>query len=437
MKHISIQRGAALAALLALGLTACSGSGASPKAASQQNLSNSTLQFAVGTANVQGAAGLNVVTTYRQNNGDLNPGASAVLVSSPTLSGPFTLPGTAGTADAYDSTIATGPGPGETGGHSMTSTPQTGTTATTFGISGGVFGLGIEPFNYNENGVPDNVAPYPVPLYDTTAANQVLTWGGPPAFDPNGDGEGTLDGQVYPSGTAGISEGLDIFDGVTPVAGSYSLTVAVPSTTSGGITTTANATLGSAALLAPVTAPAPVPDGNGGLTFAVTMPADETEGYIQIVDLGPETDPVTGAPLYAGCHTGVGPNGGDPVYYTIEVKGSGTYTLGDKSGPLGSPSICTSAQDTAANTAAGNGPATVDGDQIEVMYLGFDYPAYEMTYPATLHNPAPAILGAKGQDDASVSLPASYTEPAAGGVAPEANKRLKAPKATRAVGRHR
>ncbi len=420
--NFRIEQRGALAALVALGLSACSGSGTNPVASTKANLAANTLQFAVGTANVHGTPGLNVVVTYRQNNGDLNPGASAVLVSSPTLSGPFTLPGPAGTEDPFDSTIVTGAGPAEVGGHAMTPTAQTGATATTFGVSGGVFGLGIEPFNYNESGVPDNVAPYPVPLYDTAATDQVVTWGGPPAFDPNGDGEGTLDGNVYPTDTRGISEGIDAFDNVAPQGGTYSLSVAVPSTTGSGIVATSGATLGTSTLLTTVTAPTPVPDGNGGMSFVVTMPPDETEGYIQIVDLGPETG--AAGPLYTGCHTGVGPNantpeGSDPVYYTIAVHGSGTYTLRDNEGPLGTPSVCTSTQDTAAN-----GAGTVDGDEVEVMYIGFDYPAFEMSYPNSLHNPAPAIVGAKGQDDVAVSLPATFKQPTTGGVAPAANKRL-------------
>ncbi len=415
MNHITIKQRGALAALLALGLSACSGSGTNPVASTKANLAANTLQFAVGTANVQGTAGLNVVATYRQNAGGVNPGASAVLVSSPTLSGPFTLAGAAGTPDGFGSTIVTGPAPAEIGGHAMTSTGQTATNVTTFGQSGGVFGLGIEPWNYNEGGSPDGVAPYPVPLYDALSGaaagdpNQFVPWGGPPAFDPNGDGEGTRDGNVYPGGTLGISEGLDVFD-LAPVGGSYSLAVAVPSTTGGGITATANATLGSTTLLSATTAPVPVEDGNGGATFTVTMPADETEAYLQIVDIGPETGD-------AGCHAGA-----DPVYYTIEVHGSGTYTLGDKSGPLGEPSICTSAQNTAANAAAGGGPAAIDGDEFTVQYVGFDYPAYEMSYPNSLHNPAPTILGAKGQDDISISAAATYkTTPA--GAAPAAQHR--------------
>ena len=79
----------------------------------------------------------------------------------------------------------------------MTSTSQTqgqaGTTATTFGQSGGAFGLGIEPFNstvkgdptppgVNSTGTPFQVAPYPVPIYDNTAGdpNQLpAAWGAP------------------------------------------------------------------------------------------------------------------------------------------------------------------------------------------------------------------------------------------------------------------
>ena len=160
----------ALGAAAALTLAACSGSGTSPVSVTQQNLGADVLQLAVGTANIYGSPsgpnGLNVVVTYRQPSGALAPGDSAVAVSTPTFSGPAALPGTAGSTGALFSTIETGPAPSELGTHSMTGTSQSGSTPTTFGRSGGAFGLGIEPFNYNGNGSVDSIAPYKIPLYD-------------------------------------------------------------------------------------------------------------------------------------------------------------------------------------------------------------------------------------------------------------------------------
>ena len=196
-----------------LGLAACSGGAGSSQPIKTANVSSNTLQLAVGTANLAGTAvGLNVATTYRQTSGAV--GDSGTLVNDPTFTGPFVLPATAGTPDAFHATITTGPGPAEISTATMTSTSQVGTNATSFGADGGVFGLGIEPFNYSESGVPDNIAPYVVPLYDTVTSdpNQFLPWGGPPAFDPNHNGQGVRDTNGYPSGTLGISEGLDVFE---------------------------------------------------------------------------------------------------------------------------------------------------------------------------------------------------------------------------------
>ena len=164
------------AGLAAMVLAGCSGSGVSPQSPQTvANISASTLQLNVGTANLAGTLGTNVAVTYRQAAGQTNPGASAVLVSSPTLTVPNVLHAPGGTADSFGSTIATGPGPTEIGTSAMTSTSQlpNATGSTTFGVDGGAFGLGLEPFNYvaplgqaGVTGKPANVVPYAVPLYD-------------------------------------------------------------------------------------------------------------------------------------------------------------------------------------------------------------------------------------------------------------------------------
>ena len=73
-----------------LALTACSGSGTSPKSTPTQNLSSNVLQLGVGTANIYGdtgagVTGLNVAVTYRQGKGGLSPGDSGVAVSGPEI----------------------------------------------------------------------------------------------------------------------------------------------------------------------------------------------------------------------------------------------------------------------------------------------------------------------------------------------------------------
>ena len=392
-----------------LGLTACSGSGTSPQKPTTQNLNANVLQVAVGTANLYGdlagggstsyfGSGLNVATTYRQSKTHLSPGDSAVAVSAPTLSGPFTLNipvGTGGAGTAY-STIATGPAPVEIGGSSITATGQTSTIVTTFGTAGGVSGLGIEPFNFNsENGTPYSYVPYTVPAYDpTTDTNFFSPEGYPPAF-PSLAGTG--------SPAAAYSEGIDVFAQVTPVAGPYTLSVSVPIANSPTFTTSKTATLTSTALLPPWAPQTPSLDSNddGGASFAVTLPAGVTEGYIQLVDVGPGASSVS-------CN---GSSASAPTFYTIFVNASGTATLAGNLGTGGTPSICT----VDLNTAANAGVAT-PGDVFTVQYVGFDYPWYEASYPNSNGNPAPAITGANGQADVTISSATGYQEVAESGI---------------------
>jgi hypothetical protein len=403
-------KAASIAAIL--GLAACSGSGTSPGSVTTANLNKNVLQFAVGTANIYGDlgtgggafTGLNVVATYRQPKGALNPGDSAVLVDSPTLTLPNKVTGTAGTADGYFSTIVSGPASTEIGTLSAGSTAQTGSTASTFGTSGGVFGLGLAPFNYSEGGAPDAVAPYVTPLYDalagTTAGdpNSFVPWGGPPAFDPAGDGTGVRDESV-PSGTLGVPEGLDVFESLTPAAGTYSLSVSVPANT-GTTVQSATATLTPTKVLPAFAIPTPVLDGKGGATIPVTLPAGVTEAYVQVTDYGLPSTAAKGAVSCNGSSASV------PTYYTIVLDASGNAVLPDSDGPGPAPSLCTSALNTAANSA------TTDGDEFTVQLVGFDYPWYEASYPNSSGNPSPTIVGAAGQSDITISSAAGYTQPA-------------------------
>jgi hypothetical protein len=387
---------------VALSLAACSATGTNPDKANQQNVGASILTFAVGTANIYGTAtGLNVYAAFRQPAGAVNPGASAALVSEPTLSGPLAgnLPA-AGVASSLDatSTVFSGPAPGESA--SLGFTAQGGSSLSSFGTSGGVFGLGIEPFNYNNaNGVPASNVPYPVPLFDPSSdTNALIPWGGAPGFDPDGTGRGVHDGNTFPGGVQGVSEGLDVFYGVKPVAGAYSLSVTVPATSTSPTTITGSASIANAGLLLPVvTPPVPTFDGSGGASFTATFPAGVTEEYIQVVDIGPAGAGGT------GCNGAAPSSSGTPIYYTLVVKPSTTepVKIAAANGPISAPgAICTAAQNTAAAGAA------TPGDTITVQVLGFDYDAYAASYPASLHNPSPAI---SGQTDISVSAPASFT----------------------------
>ncbi len=400
-KHL--QRLRLASGFVALSLAACSATGTHPDNASQANVAGSILTFTVGTANLYGTAkGLNVYAAYRQPTGGLNPGASAALVSEPSLSGPLAghLPavGAPSSLDAT-STVPTGPAPGESAALGFTA--QGGAGVTSFGTSGGVSGLGIEPFNFNnQNGVPATGVPYAVPLFDpATDNNALIPWGGPPDFDPDGTGRGVFDGNPFPDDVHGVSEGLDVFYGLTPVGGApYTLTVTVPATSTAPTTATASATITNAGILLPVVAPpTPTFDGSGGIKITPTFPAGVTEEYIQVVDHGPAGTANDGA----GCN-GAGTSAASPIWYTLVVKpGSGTRSITPANAPKGKvAAICTAAQNTAF---AG---ATLPGDTFTIQVIGFDYDAYAASYPASLHNPSPPI---SGQTDLSLSAPVSFT----------------------------
>jgi hypothetical protein len=387
------------------GLAGCSGGG-SPQTPTEANVGADVLRLAVGTANIFGdeparaVAGLNVAASFRQPAGALSPGGSAVLVSTPALSGPFSLPKTAGSPGGDPtSTVLTGPAPGELGTSSITGTPQGGSAVTSFGTSGGVFGLGIEPFNYGD-GTPFTNVPYPVPLYDAVAAdpNSFVAWGGPPAFDLGGNGQSVVGSGLVPAGQAGLAEGLDVFAGVTPRTGAYSLSASIPANT-GQATATASATLASTALLGAVAPAIPTLDAGGGASLTATLPAGVTEAYLEVTDIGPASG--------NACN---GASATTPIYYTILVRaGQPSGTLSDAAGPGGAPSLCSPAQNTAFDGSA------TPGDQFLVQTIGFDYPLYENSYTTASSNinPAPAFAGANGQADVTISSTALYTITAA------------------------
>ena len=404
---------------------ALAGCGSSPNQTvpNQVSLASNTLQFAVGTANLYGVGtALNVVTTYRQPNGN-----SGTLLNSPTLTLPAAIPGalSAGSATTpYDacSTAPSGPAPGET---RVTSTSQAAlsTAVTSLGQSGGVYGLGIEPFNSvgqgdctpagtSSTGTPFQTAPYPVPLYDSASPtftatgdpNAFVPWGGPPAFLLTGSTTSVVGNSNYPAGTKGVSEGIDVFAGIAPVGGGlYTLAVAIPTTTAGTPSATATFTLPAPlTVLGAAVAPAYVPGAGataGGGTFALVMPALATEAYLQITDYGPAT--ATSASCN-GSGTGdtvatAGNGVGKAITYTLEATASGTLTLPPALGPGGTPSVCTAAQNTAADGAA------TPADQIAIQVVAFDYDLYHASYPASLGVANPPILGTRGSDDLTIS----------------------------------
>jgi len=429
-----------LGASSALVLAACSGAAQAPPATSSVNTVSSSyakLEFAVGTATLYGVpgAGLNVVSSYRQAGGK-----SAVLVSTPAITGPFTLPADSGASGAYDSfaTAPVGPSYTETtAGGELTGTSQslrTGTVAcdtaaltgacptgftpntSTFGQSGGLFANGLQPSNETNNGVPLTYTPYPLPIFDTTGY-ALTPWGGPPAYDPDGHGMGARDGINNLGKIDGYAMGFTVFEGVTPAAASstYTLTLTVPTgISSSGVasygTVSGTATASGAVTLPAITAPTLVEDGAGGGSFVVTLPAGVTEALITVSDYGPGG--TNGGGEEANCQGSLNPGATAsvdfPVVYTIVTHASGTVTLPDAIGPNAeagagagkyspSPTLCTAAQNTAALGAAS------PGDAYAVQIVGLDYPGYEMN--SIFGSETPTLVGAAGQADITVSIP--------------------------------
>jgi hypothetical protein len=422
------------------------------------------VQFAVGTANIYGTStGLNVVSTMRQPNG-----TSSCGVNTPTITGPFVNTNAAVAADGasfadpYTTLYFMGSGPPQQGAgpsipetsaaaFTITGTAQTvhpGTpfcdtvgvppagftqcpagippNTTTFGQSGGDFAMGIAPYNVVANTANAyGYAPYPQPMYDNGSTHPTFfPWGGPPAFDPDGNGMGTRDGLII-LGTdsfgfayfLGVAEGITLFEGVTPAAGTYNLNVNVSYVLNGGgtgsVAFSTPAHLASTAPLPTLTAPfvTPDPSGSGNATFtAAALPAGVTEELLQIADYGPNGGPSAGGGANnANCQ---GPKGTSfaPVYYTVVVKAAGSYVLGrlhganNEAGGAGSltpsPSICGPTQNT-------NAVGVAAGDNFTVQLIGFDYPLYEAAVGLTQATTpqTPPITGASGQADITVSLP--------------------------------
>lgn len=414
MKRIRVILACAAAGVL---LSACTqGATGPPSTSSVDPIASSKLQLSVGTINVAGAAsGLNVVSTLRQPNGD-----SAVLVNTPTLTGPFTLPAasTFGSGnDSYDTIngcsgcappAAPGPSMQEVAaGGTLSGTPSLlhlGTPAcdsvnavpapftqctsgvspnsTTFGQSGGVFGMGFGPYNHTNSGVAYSYVPYFQPTFDTTGSG-FEPWGGPPDFDPNKDHMGTRDGLFnLGAGLLGVAQGITMFENVTPGAGTYTLSVSIPTSPTSFGTVSTTATLTSLALLPTLAAPSFVSDTLGGGTVTVAaLPAPITEAYIEVIDFG-------GAP--AACQ---GPIGGSafPVYYTIHITAPGAYALPDKNGPNNGGTLMTPTQ------------SLCTGDSFSIFVIGVDYPLFAASYPNSLGNQAPTIVGAGGQSDITIS----------------------------------
>lgn len=340
---------------------ATNGSSINPPSSPGNLQSTAKLQFAVGTINYgpDAAVGLNTVATFRQTNG-----LSAVLVSTPMISGPagFLVPSTPGIpADG-------GGGAGSDAGTAhISGTPQSTPAATpaptTFGQTGGAFSYGFAPDNSDQFGTA-TFALYPEPFY---SGNAVPVYGGPPAYPFIYNG-------TFPSGFVGYSQGWTAFE-TTPVAGTYSLSVVVQTANAPSPAPfTASATLSNTTPLPAIATPAFTPDGAGGGTIAATVPADprivETLAYVvdTTTNLNYTVGPVTGT-------------------------GALSFTLPDTLG------ACSGTNCQSGSSAT---PTLNSGNNYIVYVVSYDYPMFEASPPGNTSQ-TPTITGSSGQADVTVS----------------------------------
>jgi hypothetical protein len=360
---------------------------------------NSTLQFAVGTANVQGTIGLNTLETLRQKAGSNCIAGSSLLDDAPTIVGP------AGFVVPSNTAAGTDAGTNKLSGNLVTSIASA-PPATTFNPTGGNPGLassyGFLPSVQTNSQVGPSFTPYTLPFF---GAAQLTYIGGPPAFVPPADSGGThtstRDGS-FPAGYLGYTLGFVNF-AAAPVVGSYTLNVVIPTGqnlntgASGTGTETATAAITNVAGLgAWAVAPTFVSDGTGGGTITTNFGGGGgTEEYVEAVDLGPGA-----AAGNSACVASTSLTVSYPIYYTFKVTpGTATITVPDDIGPAPPGK----AQGHTFCTAADNASGMAVGDTVEVYGLAVDYPLYASAFPQSNGNPAPAITGASGQDDVTLS----------------------------------
>jgi hypothetical protein len=352
------------------------------------NLSQNKVSLAVGTATLpSGSVGLNVVAMYRQPDG-----LSATLDNTPILTGPsgFVVPatvpeptGTPGAANGWGGSGTNG-GTATISGSAPQPNPNISPAPTTFGQVGGLFASGFGPYNdigtggtayYPGNSVqlgsPYNITSPQVfsqPFYGTSWFTYVV---GPPAVPFFNNGQ-------FPAGFYGYLPGFTMF-AATPVAGTYTLSVTVPAASQSAVTQTGTAKLSSTAPLGPFPAPTYTSDGKGGGTGTVTVPAGVVETEVFVADVA---------------------NAKSPLFYTIEVTGTGTqtYTLPDNLGACANP-----------GTSCTPSASMKSGDSYIVLAVGFDYHQLEAEPPGNKQQ-TPTLTGSNGQADLTASPPTTGTE---------------------------
>jgi hypothetical protein len=228
--------------------------------------------------------------------------------------------------------------------------------------------------------------------------------GGPPAFPPPADATSSTKGfsegyyasfPIIPVGM-GDASGLPLASALATFPGQYTLQVTLPTATSSTV-------LNSVATLAgkplPVfVPPVAIPDGNGGALVTITVPAGVTESIVTVTGEACQTQTVAAGASPA-------PVQALPQAYTLvsHKTGPGTdrLSLPDFITPIADSgqyqSLCPSAK--------------LGLTQVATAYaVGFDYPAFESLYPQNLSE-APAIVGAAGQPDITLSTATTFSVP--------------------------
>ncbi len=335
--------------------------------------SNPVLQLSVGTINFsQIAVGLNVLETFRGNNG-----FTAIPVNTATLTGPAGFVGTPGSAD---------PGSGQPqipiGVTSARNVFSIGPALTTMLDAADGFGIG-PPLSSTtaQNPYPEQpqfldgvgkLNPYFAEAFPQTQP----IYGGPPAYplpttlsSANGD---------FLNVWSGWSEGFYMLALLQPApSGTYALQVRYQQNGVNG-SKTATATLNGRILLPPIPPPQIAAQGTGANLFVIITPGI-VSALVNVLDVNSLMPP---SPTQT-CVAGVS-------FATLAVKHTGNYTIAGTLGPNGSPTFC-------------------PGDELVAQVYGFDYDDMPLGPPGNVSQ-RPALpkqadvlgLGSRRLPDAAV-----------------------------------
>jgi hypothetical protein len=201
-----------------------------------------------------------------------------------------------------------------------------------------------------------------------------VVWvGGPPAYPNVRDG-------TFPTGFQGYPMGFTDFV-LTPVVGTYNLTLNVPSGFSGAtptsINVSANGVLSTLVPLPTFANPVFTPNGSGGGTIAVTVPAGVAEAMIVLQNRDGACYPTASG-------------SGAPAYFTFRTTtvGAQVITVPNNLGPTFGPQTVTRTM--------------CAGDRYRLYAAGFNYGAFAAGPPNNLSQ-TPAISGSNGQADITTS----------------------------------